>query len=160
MAGGHYFPREELPDLVAWFNAQRRNPMPTALTVVREASHFQSLGWVRLDATDPIAAFAEDLVSKRDELTKKKRYARLDAVVSAPNRIEVETGLVQRYTLFLNEHLVDFSKPVTVVTNHQVSFEGMVTPALETVLRQARARHDPRQLFSAQLSIVVPAAAP
>lgn len=160
MAGGHYFPREELPDLVAWFNAQRRNPMPTALTVVREASHFQPFGWVRLDATDPIAAFAEDLVSKRDELTKKKRYARLDAVVSAPNRIEVETGLVQRYTLFLNEHLVDFSKPVTVVTNHQVSFEGMVTPALETVLRQARARHDPRQLFSAQLSIVVPAAAP
>ena len=109
--------------------------MPTALTVVREASHFQPFGWVRLDATDPIAAFAEDLVSKRDELTKKKRYARLDAVVSAPNRIEVETGLVRRYTLFLNEHLVDFSKPVTVVTNKQVSFSGMVPQNLETMLR-------------------------
>ncbi|MFO0706666.1 MAG: hypothetical protein U0412_07400 [Nitrospira sp.] len=160
MAGGHYFPREELPDLVAWFNAQRRNPVPTALTVVREASHFQSFGWVRLDATDPIAAFAEDLVSKRDELTKKKRYARLDAVVAAPNRIEVETGLVQRYTLFLNEQLVDLSKPVTVVTNKQVSFNGMVIQSVETMLRQARARHDPRQLFSAQLSIVVYATTP
>lgn len=155
MAGGHFFPREELPDLVAWFNAQRRNPVPSVLTVVREASHFQPFGWVRIDATDTIAAFADDLVSKRDELTRKKRYARLDASVSGPNRIEVETGLVRRYTLFLNEELVDFSKPVTIVTNGRVSFEGPVSPDLETLLRQARLRQDPRQLFPAQLAIQV-----
>jgi pimeloyl-ACP methyl ester carboxylesterase len=160
MAGGHFFPREELPDLVTWFNAQHRNPLPTALTVVREASHFQSFGWVRIDATDPIAAFADDLVSKRDELTRKKRYARLDASVTAPNRIEVETGFVQRYTLFLNDQLVDVSKPVTVVTNKHVSFEGMVTPMVETLLRQARARKDSRQLFTVQLAIQVSNLAP
>lgn len=160
MAGGHFFPREELPDLVAWFNAQHRNPLPTTLTVVREASHFQPFGWVRIDATDPIAAFADDLVSKRDELTKKKRYARLDVSVTAPNRIEVETGLVQRYTLFLNDQLVDLSKPVTVLTNKQVSFEGMLTPSVETLLRQARARKDSRQLFTVQLPIQVSKPAP
>ena len=155
MAGGHYFPREELPDLVTWLNAQRRNPLPTSVTVVREASHFQSFGWVRIDTTDAIAAFSEDLVSKRDELTREKRYARLDASVTAPNRIEVETGLVRRYTLFLNDQLVDLSKPVMVVTNKQVSFEGMVVPTVETLLRQARLRQDARQLFPAQLSIQV-----
>ena len=160
VAGGHFFPREELPDLSAWFNAQRRDPVPPKITVVREASHFQPFGWVRIDATDPIAAFAEDLVSKRDELTKKKRYARLDASVTAPNRIEVETGLVQRYTFFLNDQLVDLSKPVTVVTNKQVSFEGMVTPTVETLLRQARLRQDARQLFPVQLAIQVPKPAP
>lgn len=155
MAGGHYFPREELPDLVAWFNTQHRNPVPQTVTVVREASHFQSFGWVRIDATDAIAAFSEDLISKRDELIRKKRYARLDVSVTAPNRIEVESSLVQRYTLFLNDQLVDFSKPVTIVTNKQVSFEGMVTPTVETLLRQARLRQDTRQLFSAQVSIQV-----
>ena len=160
MAGGHFFPREELPDLVTWFNAQHRNPLPASLTVVREASHFQSFGWVRIDATDPIAAFADDLVSKRDELTKKKRYARLDASVTAPNRIEVETGLVQRYTLFLNDQLVDVSKPVTVVTNKQISFEGLVSPSVEILLRQTRARKDPRQLFTVQLAIQVPKPVP
>lgn len=160
LAGGHFFPREELPDLITWFNAQRRNPIPTTITVVREASHFQPFGWVRIDATEAIAAFSEDLVSKLDELTKKKRYARLDASVTAPNRIEVETGLVRRFTLFLNEQLVDFSKPVTVVTNKQVSFEGLLTPAVETLLRQARARHDARQLFPVQLAIQVPKPAP
>lgn len=155
MAGGHYFPREELSDLVAWFNGQRRNPMPTTVTMVREASHFQPFGWVRIDATDAIAAFSDDLISKRDELTRKKRYARLDATVTAPNRIEVETGLVQRYTLFLNDQLVDLAKPVTVVTNKRLSFEGIVTPTVETLLRQARLRQDARQLYSAQVAVQV-----
>jgi pimeloyl-ACP methyl ester carboxylesterase len=155
MAGGHYFPKEELPELVNWFNAQRRNPLPTTVTVVREASHLQPFGWVRIDATDPIAAFSEDLISKRDDLIKRRAYARLDAFIVAPNRIEVQVDRVQRYSLFLNEQLIDSSKPLVVLTNGQVSFEGVVTPSLETLLRQARLRQDARQLFPIHLAIQV-----
>ncbi len=117
MAGGHYFPREELPELITWLNAQRRNALPTSVTVVRDASHFQPFGWVRIDATDPIAVFSEDLVSKRDDLIKRREYARLDATIVAPNRIEVQAERVQRYSLFLNEQLIDSSKPLIVLTN-------------------------------------------
>lgn len=155
MAGGHYFPREELPDLVAWFSRQRRDPLPTKLTVVREASHFQPFDWLRLETTDPIAAFSEDLVDKRDERIKRREYAKLDAAIVGPNRIEVKAERVQRYSLFLNDQLVDVSKPLTVLTNGQVSFEGPVTPSVETLLRQARLREDPRQLFPIHLTIVV-----
>jgi pimeloyl-ACP methyl ester carboxylesterase len=155
VAGGHYFPREELPELVTWFNAQRRNPLPTTVTVVRDASHFQPFGWVRIDATDPIASFSEDLVSKRDDRIRRREYARLDASIVAPNRIEVQADRVQRYSLFLNEQLIDSSKPLIVLTNGQVSFEGPVTPSLETLLRQARLRQDSRQLFPIHLTIQV-----
>ncbi len=155
VAGGHYFPREELPELVTWFNAQRRNPLPTTVTVVRDASHFQPFGWVRIDATDPIASFSEDLVSKRDDRIRRREYARLDASIVAPNRIEVQADRVQRYSLFLNEQLIDSSKPLVVLTNGQVSFEGPVTPSLETLLRQARLRQDSRQLFPIHLAIQV-----
>ncbi|HEX6727958.1 MAG TPA: hypothetical protein VF078_11445, partial [Nitrospira sp.] len=155
MAGGHYFPREELPDLVAWFNCQRREPLPTSLTAVRDGSHFQSFNWVRLDATDPIAAFSEDLVDKRDERIKRRVYARLDASIAGNNRIEVKAEHVQRYSLFLNEQLIDFSKPLTVVTNGRLSFEGTVTPSVETLLRQARLRQDPERLFSVHLTIAI-----
>ena len=155
MAGGHYFPREELPELVTWLNAQRRNPLPTSVTVVREASHFQPFGWVRIDATDAIAAFSEDLVSKRDDLIMRREYARLDASIVAPNRIEVQADRVQRYSLFLNDQLIDSSKPLIVLTNGQVSFDGLVTPSLEILLRQARLRQDSRQLFPIHLSIQV-----
>jgi pimeloyl-ACP methyl ester carboxylesterase len=155
MAGGHYFPREELPELVAWLNGQRRNPLPTSVTVVREASHFQPFGWVRIDATDLIAAFSEDLVSKRDARITRREYARLDVSIVAPNRIEVRAEGVQRYSLFLNEQIIDSSKPLIVLTNGQVSFDGTVTPSLETLLKQARLRQDSRQLFPIHLAIQV-----
>jgi hypothetical protein len=129
--------------------------LPTSVTVVRDGSHFQPFGWVRIDATDAIAAFSEDLVSKRDDLIKRREYARLDASIVAPNRIEVHAERVQRYSLFLNEQLIDSSKPLVVVTNGQVSFDGSVTPSLETLLRQARLRKDSRQLFPFHLAIQV-----
>ena len=160
MAGGHFFPREELPDLVTWLNKQRRDPLPTRLTLVREASHFQPFGWVRLDATDPIAAFSDDLVTKHDERIKRREYAKLDAAVVASNRIEVKAERVQRYSLFLNSQLIDVAKPITVLTNGQLSFEGTVTPSLDTLLRQARIRHDPRQLFPIHIAVTIQMQAP
>lgn len=154
-AGGHYFPKEEVPDLVAWFDSRRRDPIPERITVVREASHFQPFSWLRIDATDPIAAFSDDLVDTHDEKMARREYARLDAAVTSPNRIEVKSERVRRYTLFLNDRLVDLSKPITVVTNGQVSFEGLLTPSVETLLRQVRLRQDPGALFSARLTITV-----
>lgn len=155
IAGGHYFPKEELPDLIAWFNSQRREPLPTQLTVVRDASHFQSFTWIRIDSTDPIAAFSQDLVDKRDERIKRREYAKVDASIVGTNRIEVTADRVQRYSLFLNSQLIDFSKPLTVVTNGRLSFSGIVSPSVETLLRQARLRQDPQQLFPVHLTIAV-----
>ena len=160
VAGGHYFPKEELPDLVAWFDSHRREPLPTRLTVVRDGSHFQAFNWVRLDSTDPIAAFSDDLVDKRDERIKRRVYAKLDASIREGNRVEVQTHHVRRYSLFLNESLIDPAKPLTVITNGQVSFTGTVTPSLETLLRQARLRQDSQRLFPIHLSISVPSADP
>lgn len=155
MAGGHYFPREELPALVTWLNAQRRDPLPAKLTLVREASRFQPFGWVRLDVTDPIAAFSDDLIDKRDERIKQRAYARLEATIVSANRIEVNTERIQRYSLFLNDRLIDPAKPVTIVTNGRVSFEGTLAASLETLLRQARLRQDPRQLFPFHVAVAV-----
>ena len=156
MAGGHFFPREELPDLVKWFDNQRRMPVPKTMTVVRDASHLLPFGWVRIDATDQIASFSEDLIDKRDDSIRKRTYARLTAQVTGPNRIDVRTDRVRQYTLYLNDDLVDLSKPVVITIDGQPSFEGLLTPHVETLLRQARLRHDPAQLFPAQVTLTVP----
>jgi hypothetical protein len=55
----------------------------------------------------------------------------------------------------LNNQLIDFSKPLTVVTNGRLSFSGVVSPSVETLLRQARLRGDSQQLFSVHLTIAV-----
>jgi pimeloyl-ACP methyl ester carboxylesterase len=154
-AGGHYFPREELPELVKWMGVQRRDSLPTRVTVVREASHFQAFSWLRIEATDPIAAFSDDLIDKRDERIMRRVYARLDAAIVGVNRIEVTTERIRRFSLFLNDQLIDVSKPLTVLTNGQVTFNGPVTASVEVLLRQARLRRDVRQLFPIHLTIPV-----
>jgi len=67
----------------------------------------------------------------------------------------VNTERVRRYSLFLNDRMIDPAKPVTIVTNGTVTFEGTVTASLETLLRQARLRQDPRQLFPFHVSVAV-----
>jgi predicted esterase len=155
VAGGHYFPREELPDLVGWFGTHRRDPFPKRVTVVRDATHLSPFSWVRIDATDRIAAFSDNLVDRRDDAIKSRLYAKLDAEIVGPNRVEVRTERVRRYSLFLNHHLVDPAQPITVVTNGRVSYEGTLTPSMETLLREARQRHDRTLLFPVMLTLPV-----
>lgn len=154
-AGGHFFPRQELPALVEWFRKQRRDPYPRRVTVVRDASHLGDFGWVRIDATDRIAMFSEQLIDQHGDLIKRKVYAKLAVEVRGKNHIEVSTERVRRYTLFLNNALIDFSKPVTVVTDGLISFQGPVSPRVETLLRDARRRQDVDRLFPVQLTIDV-----
>jgi predicted esterase len=154
-AGGHFFPREELPDLVAWLDRQRRDPSPKKLTVVQDASHLLPFGWVRIDATDRIAEFTDNLIDHSDELITARRYAKLEAAVVGANRIEVRTQHIRRYTLYLNDALVDLARPVTIVTNGAISFEGAVAPGVSTLLHEARLRQDPRILYPATVSVTV-----
>ncbi|TAJ07194.1 MAG: hypothetical protein EPO61_14605 [Nitrospirae bacterium] len=155
MAGGHFFPREELPALVRWFDGQRRTALPKRLIVARDATHLTPFGWARIDATDRIAAFTDLLTDSRDEAIVSRRYARLDAEIVGPNRIEVRTERVKRYSLYLNETLVDFSQPVTITTNGRIGFQGLVVPGMETLLRDARQRQDRRMLFPVLLHLAM-----
>lgn len=88
-------------------------------------------------------------------MIKNRVYAKLDADIVEPNRIEVRTERVRRYSLYLNQALVDLAKPVTVVTNGQISYEGIVTPSLAIMLQEARRRGDRALLFPAVLTLPI-----
>ncbi|GKS58693.1 hypothetical protein YTPLAS18_22200 [Nitrospira sp.] len=155
MAGGHYFPKEELPDLVAWLDSHRRDSRPTSLALVRDATHLEPFDWIRIDATDRIAAFPESLVESPDHLIKQRVYAKLLATIGEGNRIDVAAALVKRYSLFLNDDLIDVAKPLTVTTNGRTSFEGPLTASVETLLRQARLRQDTHRLYPIHVTVTV-----
>ena len=154
-AGGHFFPREELPGLVEWFDQQRRNPVPRQVTVIREATHLESFYWVRIDATDRIAAFSENLIDSQDEYITDGIFAKLQVEITEPNHLVVRTHRVRRFSLFLNDDLVDLALPVTVTTNGQISYQQKVHPSINTLLQQARVRKDPKALFPIQIVIDV-----
>ncbi|MDE3018061.1 MAG: hypothetical protein KGI53_03495 [Nitrospirota bacterium] len=153
MAGGHFFPRDELPALVRWFDGQHRVALPTHLVMVRDATHLLPFGWARIDATDRIAAFTDLLTDSRDDAIVNRRYARLEATLTGPNRIDVRTERVQRYSLYLNDQLVDFSQPLTIMTNGHISLHEKVVPSLDTLLKDARQRQDRHRLFPVVLHV-------
>ena len=154
-AGGHFFPRQELPALISWFDQQHRTPLPRQISLVRDATHLTPLSWVRIDMTEQIAAFTENLIDSRDEFITGGIYAKLHAEITTPNKIAVSTNRIRRYTLFLNQELVDFSQPITVETNGEKSFEGLIAPGITMLLEIARHRSDPHILFPAKLTIDV-----
>ena len=159
-AGGHFFPRQELPDLIAWFDQQRRTSLPSKITVVRDATHLTPLSWVRPDTTEEIAAFTENLIDGRDELISQMVYSKLQAEITDSNTIVVSSKRVKRYTLFLNDQLIDFSRPIVIHTNGRQSFEGIVKPSIKTLLQGARQYPKRDLLFSAKLTLEVPSPQP
>ncbi len=71
------------------------------------------------------------------------------------NQIAVVTRGVSRYTLLLSPEQFDFTQPFQVSTNEVLSFEGMVEPSPETLLRWAARDRDRTMLFGAELAIEV-----
>ena len=69
------------------------------------------------------------------------------------NNIAVVTRGVRRYTLLLSPEQFDFTQPLRVTTNEVLSFEGMVEPSPETLLRWAARDRDRTMLFGAELEI-------
>jgi poly(3-hydroxybutyrate) depolymerase len=59
----------------------------------------------------------------------------VQAAFTKPNRIEAKADNVQTLCFYLNEQMVDLSKPITVVVNTKTRFEGIVKPSLDAMLK-------------------------
>lgn len=60
---------------------------------------------------------------------------KLSAGIIKPNAIEIACENVCSMRLYFNEQMIDFAKPVTVIVNRKVRFEGMVKPSVEEMLK-------------------------
>jgi len=156
MAGGHFFPREELPDLLEWLSGQARRPVPRELVVVRDRDHPGQSYWVRIDEIESgVGSFWE---SEHDPAESQRlqqgRYARLTAKI-VDQTFWVTTERITRFSLLLNRDLVNFERPIRVVVNDQEKFNGPVKPDSRTLMEEARKRPDPHPLILASVQIDV-----
>ncbi len=155
MAGGHFFPRDELPALIEWLAVRHRTPPPHRVTIVRDRDHLDRLYWVRIDGTRDAASFwASEHDPEESRRVQGGAFARVTAAISGQT-ITVTTERVARYSLLLNRELLALDKPIRVVTNGATSFEGRVTLDAATLLREARRRPDPIWLAPAVIEVTV-----
>lgn len=157
MAGGHFFPRDELPALMDWLGVQHRpSPAPT-LTVVRDRDHPGRDDWVRLERIDSSvgSVWAAEYNDEENQRLTLGAFARL-SLAREGNTLQVTAKGVRRYSLLFYPGAVDFRRPVRIVTNGHISFEGTVAPESRVLLEESKRRPDPTRLVLATVEIDVP----
>jgi len=153
-AGGHFFPREELPALITWFNRQQRIADPAEVISVRDESHLLPFFWTEINETEgEVADLQRSLFEEKDvALVRSGAFPSVHAILDG-NEITVSTHLVKKVTLFLNRRLIDFSKPLFITSNHQQRLEVNLTESIEFLLKEAKRRRDRTSLYSASVVI-------
>jgi Prolyl oligopeptidase family len=158
MAGGHYFPKEELPDLMSWLKTRRRTDGPGQLSIVRDRDHPGREFWVRIDEIDPGTASFQESENKAEESERLRQgdFARLDARLSG-NTIYVTAEHVRLLHILIGRNLVNLEKPLVVFANGRLAFEQLLQPDGASLLEEARRRPDPRMIVYSSVKIrVVP----
>jgi hypothetical protein len=85
---------------------------------------------------------------------RRRPVGRVD-LVKTGNIVRARTTGVSEYTLLLSPDTFDFSKPVTIVTNDAVSFQGRVSRNVSTLLKWAAVDNDRTMLFGAEVHVLV-----
>ncbi|MGB7220602.1 MAG: hypothetical protein WBD07_17520, partial [Vicinamibacterales bacterium] len=87
-------------------------------------------------------------------ITHQGRYGRVD-LERTGNTVVARTRGVTAFTLLLSPDAFDFTRPVKVVVNDRVMYEGRVQPSLATLLKWAARDNDRTMLFGAELQIEI-----
>ncbi len=153
-AGGHFFPEEETKALKRWLEKQKRKPVQTDLSMVRDRDHLGRHHWVRLKKVEKVASFWASYGDRSEgEAIKAGQFARVRGGLVGENRFEMTTEGVLEFEILLSPKEVDFGKPVVVKVNNIVRFEGMVEADSGVFLREARRWPDPKREVWAVLPI-------
>ncbi|MBN4054540.1 prolyl oligopeptidase family serine peptidase, partial [Nitrospira defluvii] len=154
IAGGHFFPREELPALVDWFQNQRRIADPVKIVSVRDRIHLNPYYWTEIEETEgAIANIQKSILSNQEvELVRSGSFPSLVAEIDG-NHVRVTTRRVKKATFYFNNRLIDFLKPVIVTANGQKVFEGKLNESPEFLLKEAKRRGDRVSFYSAAVTV-------
>ncbi len=143
-AADEYPHRESTAAIEAWLAERRRVMVPKRVVIEPNHDRHNRAYWVDIDTAELLATAAPD---------KKPRIeAEADR---AANRITVKTVGVERFTLFLNDDLVDLDKEFTVVINDKAITEKK-TRNVRDLRERVISRNDWECLFPASFTATVP----
>jgi pimeloyl-ACP methyl ester carboxylesterase len=79
--------------------------------------------------------------------------AMIDAINRGYNRIDVSTENVTQLTVWLHPRMIDVAKPVTIVVDGRVRFQGQLKPSLVTALESYERRLDWGMIYPMKVMI-------
>ena len=137
--------------------AHPRVPLPDTLTwEVSSTKAWNRAHWLVIDSLGdtPGDAVAMADLNKSGGLPvfRTRKSGRVDLTRSG-NTISAVCRGVREFTLLLSPDQFDFEKPVKVIANGRVVFEGRVEPSVATLEKWAARDNDRTMLFGAELKI-------
>lgn len=132
------------PQIEQWLGKQRRNMIPMEVVVEPNHDRFNRAYWVDIDTADSLLT---TLADKKPRLEVKADRA--------ANRITVKAVGVERFTLSLNDDIVDLDKEFTIVVNEK-AFTEKKTRSFRELREGVQQRFDWDCLFSAKVTTTVP----
>lgn len=125
--GGHAGAVRDMGPAVAWAAAHQRPRYPKAVVWEPSREFIRHFYWLRVE--------------------RPQFFTRLEAAIDG-NTIDLNlTGLNGGFSILLNEHLVDMSRPVTVRCAGEQVFSGMVQPSLSAMIQSIEDKLDPGMWF-------------
>ncbi len=170
--GGHSFTdplaREAMNGFLEALKDRRRDPHPPKVVTASSKGCFKPAAspdffWVSIDEATAGEFELDGMRGYRgsdDPWALDFRHAIqaveggvLRATNNGDNTLTVETRNIARFSLWLHPQMVDFSKPVKIIVDDEVCFEGSVVPSLATVLQSFDRRRDPGMLFCVRVEL-------
>jgi predicted esterase len=127
-------------ELVKFLSTQRRNSSPESVRYSCWGDKLDGAFWLR--------------IAERSSPGTRPDVTRLSGKVDrASNTVTVEGEGVARARVYLDERLLDLSKPVRILVRGATRFEGKVERSFEAVLESWRSREDPALVYPAFVDI-------
>lgn len=136
--------RGHTADIEAWLKDKKRSLTPDKVVIEPNHDKFNRAYWADIDVADPLLTAAAD--------KKPRLECQADR---AANRITVKAVGVERFTLFLNDDLIDLDKEFTVVINDKAVTEKK-TRNFRDLRERVVVRNDWECLFPVTFSTAVP----
>ncbi len=152
-----------LKDSIKGFiSTHKRNPFPNYIYYATEKPDtFGRKFWVVIDKIGRMKneyTADSNRIKFYNQSTSTLNHTRLFGqieVVKTGNTVNVRTQNVKKYTLLISPDFFDLSKPITVFTNNNLSFDGMLTKDIRTLIKYNIMDNDRTMLYSTELQIKV-----
>jgi hypothetical protein len=135
---GHVPPPQIVEKLYTTMRGRQRELYPKQVSVrsSRPDPTFNRVDWVQL--YQPLTPGDEHSFFLRrgsGKITLNQNAFSCQAAIIAANKIDARTENVETMRFYVNDQLMDLTKPVTVIVNTKTRFEGMVKTSIDEMLK-------------------------
>jgi predicted esterase len=131
---GHGYPPDGLGPIIDWMCAKVRNAFPKHVIWMPTRTYRPYSYWLSVEEVPGTPGSRTRIEGKIDGNNVEVKYDKLSPKI----------------TVWLNEKLVDMSKPVKITVNGTEKFNGMLAPSFEVMLESAVQRNDLNMWYTAR----------